>query len=91
MHGAEKGKKRLLSVSSFHSTLQKCWEGNCPSRTLNEIFLVVLHLAISTKYTESIYKTIVSIEFIQHSQNVKIKDDRGRSISASTLGVGKWM
>lgn len=78
MHGARKGKKRLLSVSSFHSTLQKCWEGNCPSRTFNEIILVVLHLAISTKYTESIYKTMVSIQFIQHSQNVKIKDDRGR-------------
>lgn len=74
----------------FYSS--KGWEGNCPSRTFNEILLVVLYLAISTKYTESIYETIVSIQFTQHSQNVKIKDDRGRKhISASTLGVGKWM
>ena len=92
VHGARKGKKRLLSVSSFHSTLQKGWEGNFPSRTFNEILLVVLHLAISTKYTESIYETIVSIQFTQHLQSVKIKDDRGRKhISASTLGVGRWM
>lgn len=92
MHSARKGKKRLLSASSFYSTLQKGWESNCPSRTFNEILLVVLHLAISTKYTESIYKTIVSIQFTQHFQSFKIKDDRGRRhISASTLGVGKWM
>ena len=87
-----KGKKRLLPVSSFHSTPQKGWEGNCPSRTFKEILQVVLHLAISTKYIGSIYRPIVSITFIQHSRNVKIKDDRGRKhISASTLGVRKWM
>lgn len=81
----KKGKGRKGSfLSSFHSTLQKGWEGNSPSRTFNEILLVVLHLAVSTKYIGSIYRPIVSIPFIQHSQNVKIKDDRGRKHTSAS-------
>lgn len=89
----KKGKGRKGSfLSSFHSTLQKGWEGNSPSRTFNEILLVVLHLAVSTKYIGSIYRPIVSIPLYNILKMSKLKMIEVEStLVLPTLGVGKWM